>query len=79
MKSWQTESSEAKLQKQINKQKKKRKRKRKQQTQTAGTDKTKGYRARHGRVGTKQYTRHRNVQPVSIGNLCEPLKVTRRQ
>ena len=77
MKSWQTESSEAKLQKQINKQKKKRKRK--QQTQTAGTDKTQGYRALHGRVGTKQYTRHRNVQPVSIGNLCGPLKVTRTQ
>lgn len=65
MKSWQTESSWAKLQKQINKQKKKN---RKQHTQTPGTNKRQGYRARHGRVGTKQYTRHRNVQPVLIGS-----------
>lgn len=77
MKSWQTESSEAKLQKQINKQKKKKERR--HQTQTAGTDKRQGYRARHGRIRTKQYIRHRNGQPVSIGNLCGPLKVTRGQ
>lgn len=71
MKSWQTESSKAKLQKQINKPKKKK--------ESTKTDKRQGCQARHGRIRTKQYTRHRNVRPVSIGNLCGPLKVTRRQ
>lgn len=71
MKSWQTESSEAKLQKQINKPKKKK--------ESTKTDKRQGCRARNGRIRTKQYTRHRNVQPILLGNLCGPLKVTRRQ